>query len=418
MGFLDNYGVGAGAFGQSLLDAYKTFSGVQQDKQRLALQDLLTKAQVENLAQEAAMRKQTVERNKNIADAIRGAMIPKMSQEEAYAALEKAPDVDQLFTPSAGSSARYLTDAGRNKLQGLMSGGLDVSKAIENAMPYMDPAHLPQYITALRAIQIRPLETQHKAMEMLKMQSEINKNLSDNIATAAAGDRIIAYDKKTGNKIHEWQVGVNPTAQVRIDAASIGKTLSDKADYEAAKAMIKTLPELKTDAEKANSNLVKLRQLISYIEQGDAGAMGQLKASLAPYAEALGYNSKSLSNAQTYQLLAKTIVGPMRLEMVGTGNASNWENALLQSVSGGGRTAAAAAKELLNFYSREAMKKINNYNATVDSLAEVSPKSRSLWKKIEYGQNPSTNLSQADLEYTARKYNITVDEVKRRLGVK
>jgi hypothetical protein len=123
--------------------------------------------------------------------------------------------------------------------------------------------------------------------------------------------------------------------------------------------------------------------MVGHIAAGDAGAMGRLKGSLAPYAEALGYKSKSMSDAQAYQLLAKTISGSMRMAIVGPGQVSNYENQLLQSISGGGNTATAASKALFKHYSDQARLKVDSYNRDVSSLAEVSPRAGKMFPKIE-----------------------------------
>ncbi|MCX5825637.1 MAG: hypothetical protein NTY86_19655 [Deltaproteobacteria bacterium] len=197
------------------------------------------------------------------------------------------------------------------------------------------------------------------------------------------------YDETTGitfRRLFNYDP-VNGTRSGHSDWAPIKQEKqpvdpSTKLDYEAGRTLLRTLPKLKEDATVAAQSVKTMQDMIGLVEAGSAGAIGRLKGVLAPYAEALGYNSKSLSDAQTYQLLAKTISGSMRMAIVGPGQVSNYETQLLQSISGGGTTATAASKALLQHYADQARAKVDAYNRDRDQLAEVSPQGSKMFPRL------------------------------------
>lgn len=188
-------------------------------------------------------------------------------------------------------------------------------------------------------------------------------------------------------KLQQAQLAAADARAERTAARTAG-AMTTKLDTENAKVVIKALPKLRDDAQSAQTSLERMGEMVKLIDQGNAGAVGRLKAMLAPEAEALGFNSKSMSDAQLYQLMSKSIAGSMRQSVVGPGPVSNYENQLLQSISGGGRTAAAAAKQLLTLYGKSAQEKIGNYNDSIDSVSEYSPSTKKLYKKV--GSRAST----------------------------
>lgn len=165
---------------------------------------------------------------------------------------------------------------------------------------------------------------------------------------------------------------------------------SGKLDVKVAEGAIAKLPELRKDASLAKSGVAKIEKMFTLLDAGAGGKMGQVRALIAPYAEALGISSREMNDAKTYEVLARTIGGSMRMEIVGPGQVSNYENQLLQTVSGGGANGIAAARELLNFYRNEGLRKIGDYNDMVDSVSQFSPATGKLYKKI-----PTTGVGSA-----------------------
>lgn len=168
----------------------------------------------------------------------------------------------------------------------------------------------------------------------------------------------------------------------RVVESKAAAGMGGKLDYEGARALIRTLPKLKEEAVSAGGNLQRIDEMTALLDKGLGGRLGQAKAWLAPWAEAAGMDVKTLSEAQTYELLAQTLGGSMRMAIVGPGQVSNFEQQMLQKVNAGGRAATPAARELLKYYRDIAARKVNDYNDSVNSVAEVSPATAKLYKRI------------------------------------
>jgi hypothetical protein len=179
------------------------------------------------------------------------------------------------------------------------------------------------------------------------------------------------------------------------------------------------LPKLKKEAISGVSTLAQTNRALELVEKGVTGKGGQLKAFLAPYAEMVGINSEGLNDAQAFQLFTRAVIGPMRLDLIGPGPVSEYEQKLMQQLSGSGGTAKSAAKELLGYYQSLAKKRVDNYNETLEGVSSLAPHVGKVYKPVivEQGKAPSS-YSQTDIEFTAKKHGISTDEVKKRLGVK
>jgi hypothetical protein len=181
--------------------------------------------------------------------------------------------------------------------------------------------------------------------------------------------------------------------------------------------ILKVLPKKKTEAEAADRRVIQYENLSKMAEAGSGGLVPGLKGILAPVAEALGMDTKVTSEAQAYQLMARAGVGSMRLMLVGSGQVSNYEQDLMQRLSGGSiKTSREAAKLLFNYYATESRNVIAQYNKTIDDLSGDYPEVKKVYGYV--GKKGTSEPAQSDLEFTARKYGITVDEVKRRIAAK
>ena len=146
-------------------------------------------------------------------------------------------------------------------------------------------------------------------------------------------------------------------------------------DAELRKAMGEANPQ--------RTSIPTINKLLKMIDtEGVTGKGGQLKAVLAPYAEAAGFSSEDWENAQSYQLLSRLMAGPLRMDIVGSGQVSNYEQQLLQELSGGGGASKRAAKELLNYYKGVAKRKVNDYNSLVQNSVSLSPRFNDIYKPI------------------------------------
>ena len=142
------------------------------------------------------------------------------------------------------------------------------------------------------------------------------------------------------------------------------------------------MPTLKKDATTQAGNIERINMALGMVERGVTGKGGQLKAFLAPYAEMAGINTENWNESQTFQLLTRAIVGPMRLDIIGPGPVSEWEQKLMQKISGGGGAAKDAAKELLSFWKQKAIDKVSLYNNTLEGLKTIMPEAGAIHKPI------------------------------------
>lgn len=166
-------------------------------------------------------------------------------------------------------------------------------------------------------------------------------------------------------------------------------------ERELVKNTIKELPKLKEEAIKQSRNISTIDQALGLLKTGNVtGKGGQVRAFLQPYAEAMGINTQNMDNAQTFQLLTRVITGPMRLDLIGSGPVTEYEQKLLKDMSGGGSTGQAAAYELLTYYKSIAKDKIGNYNQTLSGALELDSNIGKIHKPISIdGQGDSSSSS-------------------------
>jgi len=188
-----------------------------------------------------------------------------------------------------------------------------------------------------------------------------------------------------GKKYQATYAGKGQWANKQLMPAS-EKTAPE--DLITLRQLAKDLPKLKTEATTQGNNIGQIDKAITLLKTGNVtGKSGQVKAFLAPYAEAVGMNTQGMDDAQTFQLLARQIIGPMRLDIIGAGPVSEWEQKLMQQMSGGGGAGTQAAYELLTAYRKMAESKIQNYNDTLAGGIELDPNIGKIHKPVKAGRS-------------------------------
>jgi len=151
-----------------------------------------------------------------------------------------------------------------------------------------------------------------------------------------------------------------------------------------SRSLMQTLTKSKPEASTAVGAMKRADDTLKMLKEGDvAGKRGQFKAALAPWASLVGIDWKSLNDAQKYELISRSNIGAMRMELIGPGPVSEWEQKLLQQLSGGGGAVKEAAIALIDGYKALARKKIMDYNDTVKSASEFNPRLGQLFRPIE-----------------------------------
>lgn len=201
--------------------------------------------------------------------------------------------------------------------------------------------------------------------------------------------------------------GYVPPTDPRIignrQATNINLQLGGLGQKEITKQVIQDLGPMKKEAVTASSTIGQIDLALKLVNKGVTGKAGQWKSFIAPYAEAVGYSGENLSDAQAFQLLTRAIIGPMRLEIIGPGPVSEWEQKLMQQISGGGGAAAPAAKQLLSHWRKLATGKVQNYNDTLSGMADIDPVVSKVYKPIQIGSQSSPSGGSRDVS-PARQY--------------
>ena len=197
-------------------------------------------------------------------------------------------------------------------------------------------------------------------------------------------------EEKLPSKLEEFEI-LNPSMKALRGtpeyAEAFGKMKPSEGlgfgDKEIIKKTLTEIPKLKREATTAAVSIEQIENALDLTTKGVTGKGGQLMAFLAPYAEAVGVPSEAMNDAQKFQLLTRAIIGPMRLEIVGPGPVSEWEQKLMQQISGGGGTAKGAAQELLQHWKRLSEGRLDAYNDTLTGFSEIYPAVTKVYKPIE-----------------------------------
>jgi hypothetical protein len=259
---------------------------------------------------------------------------------------------------------------------------------------------------------LSPEERTKKEYEDEQIAQAKKKEAEDKIDAYAEGlrpmfDKQVAAQqeaKKAAPQATEWGLRERAANGDLTAIAALTKHVGEKkaeddlkreiSDKDLYKPLINNLPKAKDEAIQADIRVKKYQHLLSMAERGEGGGLvSGLKGMLAPVSEAMGIDSdtvKEMSEAQVFQLMARSAVGSQRLMLVGSGQVSNYEQQLMQKLSGGSiKVSREAAKELFKFYINESQGLTNAYNMQIDNLSEKFPDVKKMYGyagKNESGQ--------------------------------
>jgi hypothetical protein len=252
---------------------------------------------------------------------------------------------------------------------------------------------------------MRVAAQQRPEIAAMKSSTSANPNIKPYYQIDAKGNVLgnpTWLDEKDPNTINRIQnEGLVPPTDPRILAnrqslnVILGSDLLGK--NELTKQVVDQLGPLKKEATSALNMSTQTDKALALINKGVTGKGGQFKAFVAPYAEALGYQGEELSDAQAFQLLTRAIIGPMRLDIVGPGPVSEWEQKLMQQISGGGGAAKPAAISLLSYWKTVAQGRIDNYNQTLEGMSTVHPVVNKVYKPIKSKEKEKSGVIRYDV---------------------
>lgn len=143
---------------------------------------------------------------------------------------------------------------------------------------------------------------------------------------------------------------------------------------------IKELPKGQENAKTALVGVQTIDRMEGLLSEGAGARPGMIKIGLG---RLFGYQSDDMAKSEEYQLLAETLRGPLREDIVGPGPMTEAEQRLLGQVTGGGSTGRKAAVALLRMYREKAAQKIGAYNRQVETLSKYDATIPDVYQRIE-----------------------------------
>ena len=137
---------------------------------------------------------------------------------------------------------------------------------------------------------------------------------------------------------------------------------------------LRSIKELEPEANTAAGTVRSLGQVVSLLNQhGDdiTGWAGGLKRMLAKPLSLIGKTPESFTDAELLKTITSKTAGSMRMEVVGPGPVTEWEQGILQMVSGGKLSAAEGVRRIVEGNIVEQSKKIRRYNNKITGLSNI-----------------------------------------------
>ena len=351
----------------SLLDTYVKLQGLRQQQEQQQLQQVHSLLYLADAAQKIKSMQQEEQANQALAN-----VSPDIINQRPGAGMT---GMDEYDVPDPTQMITERTPKPDEQYYG---------EAFEAVKPISMKHALPFLMAKWGAVKERETE-ERKRSENPLVPFEINgtkgtaalSNVTPlminkaNLEEKALQREQTAYDREQQREVQK-QIAADNIATKRL-IAEVARGNQSPYDKQIVTKTLTELPKLKKAAIEGQNFLKQTKRALELIEKGVTGKGGQLKAFLAPYAEMIGMPNDNLNDAQAFQLFARAIIGPMRLEMIGPGPVSEWEQQLMQKLSGGGGAAKPAAKELIGYYRQLAQGKVDNYNQTLEGITQIAP---------------------------------------------
>ena len=182
---------------------------------------------------------------------------------------------------------------------------------------------------------------------------------SQNPQIAAALQRQRAFEM---NKAERGATRVSQTVDTGKREEALVKPIAEK------------LPAMRENAELALGGLERINSIVNILnQQGDkvTGVSGSVRAAIAPYAATVGMNTQEMDDAQLLQAMLQEGAGTLRMAVVGPGPVSEYEQKILQAVSGKRISSAEGLRRLLMHQRERMTRDINTYRKQVKSVSNI-----------------------------------------------
>lgn len=176
------------------------------------------------------------------------------------------------------------------------------------------------------------------------------------------------YVPKTpgGSTVPVGLKGKTPGPQVIV---SQGENRENKLFEQAVSSLPKDLEE----ATNARRNIGRLDQAIGIAEKyGNdvAGFGGQFQKAMGAVLSPLGMNTAKMDAAQILDSLTKEGAGSLRAAIIGPGQVSNYEQQIMQQVSGGRMSSAEGVIAILEHHRKTNEETISGYKRKLDTITK------------------------------------------------
>jgi hypothetical protein len=323
---------------------------------------------------DAALKKAELERQKLQQENtplvnIVGGQTPVQTQANVNQVMKQPIPAQDLISGRLDTTQQGLENIGRSVKQ-----GQDIYDKYGTAN-----AEQAQKIAATRYYEPKTALTEAQTKKALQGKEIKQFNASD---LTNAAQRI--YMQVPGRTIDDSMSKEEFLENEKYARALISGGVGQKEENIILSKIMDELPKLESAALSSKNAYSSINQALGLIKEGVTGKAGQAKAILAQYQDFFpGEDIKNLDDAQTFQLLTRAIVGPMRLDIVGPGPVSEYEQKLMQQISGGGGASRGAADALLNYYKKLAVNKVNAYNSRLSGASKLNESISGLFNKVE-----------------------------------
>jgi len=196
-------------------------------------------------------------------------------------------------------------------------------------------------------------------------------------------------------------VGIDPLfrefeltkAQAGAARTNTNINIDNKKQMSVVEPFLNKLPENYQAAVGDKMSIARIDQALDIVKKGGdsvTGLSGAVKSAVAPYATAIGMNTAAMNDSQILQTLLDANAGSLRMEVVGPGPVSNYEQGILQRVSGRKMSAAEGVKKILEYHRANKEEKIKSFNNQIGKVSTLPGYSdvTTLYPKIDYNTAP------------------------------
>lgn len=171
---------------------------------------------------------------------------------------------------------------------------------------------------------------------------------------------------------------------------------------------IKDIKESKKDVLMSRAAIDRIDQALAIVEkQGDkvAGVQGQIRRALAPFAKTIGMDVQAATDAQILDSLLTAGAGSLRSQVVGPGPVTNYEQEILQKVSGGRMSYADGIKAVLEEARNQHAGTIDRYNEQINTISGIKgyENIQGVFKPLTYPKRQSKPSEAAPVKAVKRE---------------